>query len=85
MQAPLPSLLLRSYQPAYILRQGVVSYHLAYILRQGVVSYHLAYILKQGVVSYHLAYILKQGVDKVAFSGRRSGSWAAAINEGIPT
>ena len=72
MQAALPSLLLRSYQ-------------LAYILRQGVVRYHLAYILRQGVVRCHLAYILRQGVDKVAFSGRRSGSWAAAINEGIPT
>ena len=59
MQASLPSLLLRSYQ--------------------------LAYILRQGVVRYHLAYILRQGVDKVAFSGRRSGSWAAAIYEGIPT
>jgi hypothetical protein len=59
MQACIPSLLLRSYQ--------------------------LAYILRQGVVRYHLAYILRQGVDKVAFSGRRSGSWAAAIYEGIPT
>ena len=59
MQASLPSLLLRSYQ--------------------------LAYILRQGVVRYHLAYILGQGVDEVAFSGRRSGSWAAAIYEGIPT
>ena len=36
MQASLSSLLLRSYQLAYILRQGVVRYHLAYILRQGV-------------------------------------------------
>ena len=59
MQASLPSLLLRSYQ--------------------------LAYIIRQGVVRYHLAYILRQGVDKVAFSGRRSGSWAAAIYEGMPT
>ena len=73
MQASLPSLLLRSYQLAYILRQGVVRYHLAYILRQGVVRYHLAYILTQGVDKVDL-------VAAVAVPGQRRSTKAYPHN-----